>query len=157
MTSAHDAYVSGLRLLARRELSVAQLRARLARRCWSDSDIAEAIDRLRQDGALDDRRMARAFASTAARVKGRGRLRILRELEAAGVDRDTARAAVDDVFGEVDEGALLDRAIAKRLRGPIRDEGQFRRLHQHLTRLGFPPAAIAAALRARYRRASPDE
>jgi regulatory protein len=157
MTDAHDAYLAGLRLLARRELSAAQLRDRLARGGCSGSDIDEAIDRLRTEGALDERRMARAFASTASRVKGRGRLRVLRELEATGVDRETARAAVDEAFAEVDEAALLDRAIAKRLRGPLRDEGHFRRLNQYLTRLGFPPAAIAAALRARYRRASPDE
>ncbi len=149
MTDAPSAYDEGLRLLSRRELSSAQIRERLARHGHPPDAIDAALDRLRQDGALDDRRMARAYASTAARVKGRGRLRILRELEATGVDRETARAAVDDVFDEVDEAALLERALAKRLRGPLRDAGQFRRLHQYLTRLGFPPAAITGALKAR--------
>jgi len=157
MTDAPDAYVAGLRLLARRELSTPQLRARLAAKGCPSEDIDLALDRLRAEGALDDRRMARAFASTAARIKNRGRLRILRELEATGVDRETARAAVDEVLDEVDEAALLERAISKRLRGPIRDEGHFRRMHQYLMRLGFPPAAAVAALKARFRRAAPDE
>jgi regulatory protein len=157
MNDAPDAYLAGLRLLARRELSSVQLRDRLAKRGCPDLEIDAALARLREEGALDDRRMARAFASTAARVKGRGRLRILRELEAQGLDREVARAAVDEVFDEIEEPALLERALAKRLRGPIRDEGHFRRLYQYLTRLGFPPSAIAAALKARCRRAAPDD
>ncbi len=157
MNDAPDAYLAGLRLLARRELSSVQLRDRLAKRGCPDFEIEAALARLREEGALDDRRMARAFASTAARVKGRGRLRILRELEAQGLDREVARAAVDEVFDEIEEPALLERALAKRLRGPIRDEGHFRRLYQYLTRLGFPPSAITASLKARYRRAAPDD
>jgi hypothetical protein len=34
-----------------------------------------------------------------------------------GVDRDTARRAVSDVFGEVDEDELLNRALSRRLKG----------------------------------------
>ena len=151
MTGGPPAYLAGLRLLSRRELSAAQIRDRLTRHGHPPDEIEAALDRLRQDGALDDRRMARAYASTAARVKGRGRLRILRELEASGVDRETARTAVGEVFDEVDEATLLERALTKRLRGPLRDAGQFRRLHQYLTRLGFPPAAITSALKKRMR------
>jgi regulatory protein len=157
MADAPDAYVTGLRLLARRELSTPQLRARLAARGCPPEAIDAALERLRADGALDDRRMARAFASTAARVKHRGRLRILRELEASGIDRDTARVAIEAVFDEVDEATVLERAIARRLRGAIRDEAHFRRLHQYLIRLGFAPAAAAAALNARFRRPPRDE
>jgi regulatory protein len=157
MSDVPDAYVTGLRLLARRELSTPQLRSRLAARGCPPDEVDAALERLRAEGALDDRRMARAAASTAARVRHRGRLRILRELEAAGVDRETAREAVEAVFDELDEAAVLERAIAKRLRGPIRDEAHFRRLHQYLIRLGFAPAAAAAALKARFRRAARDE
>ena len=47
---------------------------------------------------------------------------------------------------EVDEASVLERAIAKRLDGPIRDRAQFRRLYQALLRQGFPPDRVAAAL-----------
>ena len=43
------------------------------------------------DGTLDDRRAGAAHVRTASRVKGRGRLRIRRELEARGIDRTLAR------------------------------------------------------------------
>jgi regulatory protein len=146
-----SAYSDGLRLLARRELTTAQLRERLLARDHPPTDVDEALGRLRETGALDDRRAARAYASLSARVKGHGRRRVARELEAAGVDAVTARAALDDVFDEVDETALLDKALDKRLHGPIRDEPQFRRLLQHLLRRGFSSSDALAALKKRRR------
>jgi regulatory protein len=151
MTSPPRAYLAGLRLLARRELTAAQLRERLLRRDYPPDEVDVAIARLRDTGALDDGRAARAHASTAARVKGRGRLRVLRELVAAGVDEATARAAVDAAFADTDEIELLDRAIGRRLCGPIRDRAHLRRLHQSLVRLGFPSAMALDALKKRQR------
>lgn len=146
MTASPRAYAAGLRLLARRELTTAQLRERLVRRGHAPDDVDAATERLRADGALDDRRAARAYASTAVRVKGRGRLRVLRELERLGLEADVARAAVDAAFDEVDEADLLERAIDRRWHGPIRDDAQLRRLHGYLVRLGFPSADALAAL-----------
>lgn len=156
MTAAPDPYLAGLRLLGRRDYTAAELRARLLARGCPEPDVAHALDRLRREGALDDARAARAYASTAARVKGRGRLRVLRELEARGVDPEVARGAVDEVFSDIDETALVERALTKRLHGPIASPAEARRLHQALTRLGFPPAAIAAALRRHSRRGAVD-
>ena len=149
MTPPPRAYLTGLRLLARRELTTARLRERLLRREFAPDEVDAALDRLRAEGALDDRRAARAHASAAVRVKGRGRRRVARELEALGLDEDAIRAALDDAFAETDEAALLERAIDRRLRGPIRDQAHLRRLHQHLVRLGFSPAAALAALKRR--------
>jgi len=146
MTRPTRAYVAGLRLLARRELTTARLRQRLLRQGHAPVVIDDALERLRSDGALDDNRAARAQASTAARVHGRGRLRVLRELHAAGVDDETAREAVQATFAELDEAALIERAIDRRLRGPLSDERQLRRLHQYLIRLGFSPADALTAL-----------
>ena len=73
-------------MLARRELSVAECRSRLARKEHSEGEIDAAVARLIEAGALDDRRVADAFARTAINVRGRGRLRIQRELQAKGID-----------------------------------------------------------------------
>ena len=145
---ADSPYSAALKLLARRELSVEGLRARLRDREYADADIAAAIDRLLDAGALDDRRVARAHARTAAGVKGRGRLRVIRELHAMGIDRRVAAEAVAEVFGDVDERALIARAIQKKLRGrpTPKDTAERARLYQHLMRQGFSPAAIAHAL-----------
>ena len=147
--SPPSAYLDSLRLLARRELSVAGLRARLADRDHSPAAIDEAVARLLETGALDDARVARAYARTACGVKGRGRLRIARELQAMGIAREVAAEALGEVFGDVDERALIARAIQKKLRGRTRitDRAEQARLYQYLMRQGFSPAAAALALR----------
>ncbi len=155
-----SAYAEGLRLLARRELSEAQVRERLARKAFEPAEVDEAVVRLERAGALDDRRVAVAAARTEALVKHRGRLRILRHLGSIGIAPAIASSAVDEVFGAIDEPALIERALARRLRGPrarIEDASHFRRLHQYLIRQGFHPAAVTALLRRRSRPgAAPD-
>jgi SOS response regulatory protein OraA/RecX len=146
----NDAYLAGLKLLARRELSVEGVRARLRDREYPEADITAAIDRLLETGALDDARVARAYARTASTVKGRGRLRVARELQAMGIERQVAAEAIAEVFGELDERTLINRAIQKKLRGrrTLKDAAERARLFQHLMRQGFSPAAVTHALRA---------
>lgn len=152
-----SAYLDALKLLARRELSVEGLRARLRDRAHDREDIESAVARLIETGALDDGRVARAHARTAAGVKGRGRLRVIRELLAMGIASDTAAAAVADVFGELDERTLIARALQKKLRGRSRvaDRAEYARLYQYLMRQGFTPAGAVAALR-KFGRHDPD-
>ena len=146
---ADSAYLDALRLLARRELSVAALRARLAERDHPSEDVEAAVAHLIENGSLDDGRVARAYARTAATVKGRGRLRIMRELHELGIGREVATEALAEVFGDLDERALIDRALQKKLRGRTRvvDRAEHARLYQFLMRQGFSPAGVAAALR----------
>ena len=149
-----SAFAEGLSHLARRELSEAQVRERLARLDYASPLIDEAVERLRACGALDDFRVAVAVARTEAQVKHRGRLRIQRRLADLGIDAEVASRALDEVFANLDESAMLAQALARRLRVPhaaITDAAQFRRLHQHLVRLGFPPDAVTALLRRRTR------
>ena len=82
-------------------------------------------------------------------MKGRGRLRVQRELQEKGIDRDIAAAALAEVFADTDERALVARAIQKRLRGRtmLKDRAESARLYQYLMRQGFTPAAVMAALR----------
>lgn len=134
-------------MLARRELSVAQTRARLIDREHDPAEVETAIEHLLETGALDDRRVARAYARTALKVKGRGRLRIQSELHAMGIARDVAAEALAETFGDVDERSLIGKAIQKKLRGrPIASQADYARLYQFLVRQGFSPAAIVAVL-----------
>ena len=145
-TRSPSVYQVALRLLARRELSTGQLRDRLTRRALPMAEIEAAIIRLTRERAVDDARMALAYARRAAEVKLRGQSRALREIEALGIAAATARRAVAEVFDEVDEDAVLERAIAKRVHGPIRDRAHFRRVYQALLRQGFPPDRVAQLL-----------
>ena len=146
---ADSPYLHALKLLARRELSVEGLRARLKDREYPAGDIEKAIEHLLETGTLDDGRVARAYARTAANVKGRGRLRVVRELHAMGIDKQVAAEAVGEVFGELDERTLIARALQKKLRGrkKIAGAAEYARLYQFLMRQGFSPAAVTQALR----------
>ena len=152
-----SAYLDALHLLARRALTVAECRARLTDRGHPSGEIDAALEHLRETGGLDDEKVARAQAQTAVDVKGRGRLRILRELAARGIDHETASRAVADVFEGRDERTLVNRAVQKKLRGRSRPSIQeLARLYQHLVRQGFSPAVVGAAIR-RLRAGSEDE
>lgn len=150
-TGAQRAYVDGLRMLGRRELSEAQVRQRLARREHDEADIDEAVARLLEERAIDDTRVAEAIARTETSYRKRGKLRVKRKIESAGIKASIAKDAVDEVFGALDSDALLESALAKRLRDgkTIADDREFNRLYRYLLGQGFESDRVLAALRAR--------
>ena len=149
--AAERAYVTGLTLLARRELAETQLRARLIKRKFDPEDVDIAVARLRRERALDDRRTAIACARTEVRVRHHGRARVLRQIEALGIARDVARQAVAEVFTELDEAELLQQALDRRLRRGVdlSDPAIVRRIHRYLVGQGFDPSAVTGLLRRR--------
>jgi regulatory protein len=153
------AYVDALLLLGRRELSVKQLREHLLQRDHAREDVDRAIDLLLENRALDDERVAAAYVRTALKVKGRGRLRIQRELQEMGIEKDVAAAALAEAFGDVDERSLIAKALQKKLRGKqkIASQAEYARVYQFLMRQGFSPAAVNAALRAHRKAGGRDE
>jgi regulatory protein len=144
-----SAYLDALHLLARRALTVAECRSRLLDRNHSEEQIDAAVAHLLESGGLDDGKVARAHARTAAEIKGRGRLRVMRELQARGVSREVAAEAIGEVFGDKDERALVNRAVRKKLRDKARpaNAAEHARLYQYLMRQGFTPAVVASVLR----------
>ena len=126
-----------------------ELRDRLLDREHPSEEIDRAIEHLLETQALDDVRVARAYARTASKVKGRGRLRVMRELNAMGIAKETASEAVADVFADLDERSLIAKALQKKMRGRprIANAAEHARLYQYLMRQGFTPAGIVAALR----------
>ncbi len=144
------AYLAGLKMVAARELSEAQVRTRLARREFEDAHIDEAVGRLRAEGAINDARTARAIARTTVAIRGQGKRRARMRVDAAGIDRVTAAAAVDEVFAEVDSPALLRAAIERRLHGrtELADRKEQARLFRYLLGQGFDADKVMDALRA---------
>ena len=145
------AYVDALKMLGRRELSEAQVRQRLARRGHEPDAVDAAIARLREERAIDDARVAEAIARSQTSIRRRGKQRVLRQIEGAGIAPSTAQRAVDEVFGGLDPDALVEASLAKRLRGRqrIADQAEFRRLYRYLIGQGFEPDRILRALKAR--------
>jgi len=143
-----SAYVTALKLLARRELSEAQVRQRLARSGFDENEVEEAVTKLKAERAIDDARVAEAIARTETTVKRRGKLRVERQITSAGISSTHARRAVKEVFDEIDPRVLIESALAKRLRGnaSIRDDREFQRLYRYLLGQGFETDLISSVL-----------
>jgi regulatory protein len=132
-------------MLGQRELSEAQVRTRLARRGCEPAAVDEALARLKRDRTLDDSRVARAAARLEAGIRHRGPARVRQRLQSLGLTDDVIQAAVTEAFEEVDEAALLDAAIERRLRGRTvadLDDKARARLVRSLVGQGFSLAAV---------------
>jgi regulatory protein len=138
-------------MLARRELSELQVRQRLARKGHEGDAIDEAIARLREERALDDARVAEGIARTETSIRRRGKLRVQMQIERSGVAKATAKRAVDEAFGAIDDDALIEASVNRRLRGreTIADDREFQRLYRYLMGQGFESDRVLRALTTR--------
>ena len=141
-------------MLARRELSEAQVRQRLARKGHEPDAIDDAVIRLLGERALDDTRVAEAIARTETTIHRRGKARVRLQIERAGIAKSTARHAVDEVFDAIDGEAHIEASLKKRLRGreTIADDREFQRLFRYLVGQGFETDQVMKTLTARRRR-----
>jgi regulatory protein len=156
---ARDAYVAGLVMLGRRELSEKQVRQRLARRGCAPDAIDAAVTRLKDERALDDSRFAHALARHEIAIKRHGRLRAQRQIEMAGIPPSLARTALDEAMSATDPDALIEAALSRKLRGDatLADQAQFRRLYRFLIAQGFESdRALRALKRRRPKGSDPD-
>jgi regulatory protein len=138
--------VAALRMLSRRDYTAFELREKLLAKEHSPEDISAALESLAADRLLDDRRVAATFVRVASSLKGRGRLRIARELEARGVAKATIREVLEGLPAE-DEQASIRRFLARK-RLPARlSPPEHRRLFAQLIRRGFSADVIAKVIR----------
>ena len=112
--------------------------------------VAETVDRLTRDRTLDDRRVAVAMARMEASIKGRGKRRVLQAVQRLGISADIAEDATNEVFGELDETALFEKALARRLKGAKvadLDPKARARITRQLIAQGFSISRVLSALR----------
>lgn len=138
-----------IQALARRARSVAELRRLLDRRATDPADISPVLDKLKEYGFLDDERFAQAYASWRLENNRLGKRRVERDLRAHLVAPKLAKKAVETVYDEVDEGALVRQHIARRVkhRGAPKDRAALASLYRHLVGAGFSPTHIIPELR----------
>lgn len=144
-------FARAAKLLAAKPRSVAELRERLLEgRGASKTVVNEVIERLREYGYLDDAKFAQSYASLRVQERPIGRRRLQRDLWLKKVDKQTADAALDEVFEATPEADLIDRAIAKRvrLRGKPKTREDAKKLFDHLLRQGFEFDLVSEKVRA---------
>jgi regulatory protein len=113
-------------------------------RGYLEDEVAATVAGLIADGSIDDERTARSHVRVASQAKGRGRVRILAELRARGIDETIAREALTAVSPDDDRQAI-ERFLARR---PPKDTSRAERdrLFRQLLRRGFSADTIAAVL-----------
>jgi regulatory protein len=141
------AHRAALRAVARRDHARFDLRRRLLQKQHPAAAVEGALDRLTAAGFLDDARFARDYAS--AKVsRGRGPARLVRDLQAQGVDRRIAEEAVHSSFAadDVDPTRVVRALAEKRARqlASLPAVVRKRRLVAFLARRGFGGADVRA-------------
>ncbi len=139
------------KLLAAKPRSVEELRERLLEGRGATKGAVEAvIERLREYGYLDDAKFAHSFVSLRVQQRPIGRQRLQRDLWLKKIDKQTADAALDQVFAATPEAEIIDRAIEKRvrLRGKPKTRADAKKLFDHLLRQGFAFELVSERVRA---------
>ena len=137
-------------MLAAKQRSVEELRERLLEgRGATESIVESAIERLREYGYLDDARFAHSYASLRVQQRPIGRQRLQRDLWLKKIDKQTADAALDQVFAVTPEAEMIDQAIEKRvrLRGRPKNRAEAKKLFDHLLRQGFEFELVSEKVR----------
>lgn len=133
--------------LARRGLSVQEVRSRLMEKGFTADQVETEIQRLVDAGYLNDRRLAEEVVRIERERKGKGRSAIVAELKRRGIEADDC----DEALAELDSDDELDRArdlVLKKLSSlrNVDDETAKRRLYGALARRGFGGDVVRAAV-----------
>jgi regulatory protein len=133
----------------RRAHSVHEMKEYLKLRTDNPDDAAAVLQRLREQNYIDDARYARDYARAHAQGRRQGKFRIARELRARGVPDKHIDAALEAVFADTDEKALVRARLERKLRqvrGPL-DEKKRASIYRSLLRAGFSADSIRTELR----------
>lgn len=130
---------AGLRILARRARSAAEIERRLLERGFSRAAVRSGLGRLRKLGYINDGKLA-AERSELLQQRGYGARRIRYDLEHRGIVQDIVAAVLP---GMETECLIARRVLELRFRkGPSRDRRERGRVARHLAGRGFLPETV---------------
>jgi regulatory protein len=150
-SAALQVYDRALNMLAFQARSARDLRRRLVLKGEEPALADAAIARLLERGLLDDADYARQLTRSKVLGGGASKRRVQQELFKKGVARETADAAIAEVYEDeqVDEQAIVDEAALKKARSlaKLDPETRRRRLYGFLARKGYDGDKIRGAMR----------
>lgn len=139
-----------LNALARRPLTEAELRERLLKREWGESAIESVVMRLREEGYIDDARLALDYVVLRSARLAIGPLKLIAALRNRGVSEEVARAAWRAAVeaGDVDPRGALRRRIERQagsVDAPL-DSKAYARVYNAALRAGFESGDVRREL-----------
>lgn len=144
-----SAYRTALRAIERRGYARADLARRLFRKGHARSAVEAALDQLAAIGLLDDGAFAEHYVATRS-ARGRGPMRLTRDLLAMGVERRVIDRALAAHQADAGESPEVPRALASKRAaqlGNLPRAAKRRRLLAYLARRGFTGSDIGAIVR----------
>lgn len=142
-----DARRKAMRLLEHVDRTERGLREKLRQAGFSLLAVDYALTYVESYGYIDDERYARTYI--AYRMNTKSRQKIIQELIAKGVDKETASAAWEEeaALNMPDEREILYRTVEKKYAPDTElDEKEMRRLQGYLIRRGFSHPDIKSVL-----------
>jgi regulatory protein len=136
------------RWLALRPRTESELRGCLLEGGFDESIVERALERLAELRLVDDESFARQWVEERAGRKGLGPRALAAELEAKGVSRDVAEAAIEGEAGTEEPRAVEWARRQLRRVADLPPSKQAQRIQQGLLRRGFEPSTAEAATRA---------
>ena len=135
---------TALRLLARREHSVAELRTKLASRGHEAGAVEDVLNELARRGLLSDERFAEAFLRSRLE-RGQGPLKIRAQLRVRGVASGLIDASLAEA--EIDWDRRAAAARSRRFgEAPPADRNEMARQARFLRGRGYSEAQVARAV-----------
>jgi regulatory protein len=133
--SADACYQAGLKLLGYRARTESEMRQRLARKGFGETEIETTLTRLKSSGLIDDAAFARSWSDNRTAASPRSAYIIKRELKTKGIETGTADEAVEGI----DDSEVALRAARPRLKRlqSLPPEEARRKLADFLRRRGF--------------------
>ncbi len=134
-----ECFDKAIKFLERRLHSRSELNTKLKKYEYPPELIASVLDQLEELNYVNDQRFAETRAELAAKYKHHGSNRARIELAKKGVDRETARQAVANVYESHDSAADARALAMKKMRSLARLEPHVakRRLYGMLLRRGY--------------------
>ena len=145
-------YALALKALSRRPYSTTELEKKLLDYSGDASLLPAILQRLTDNGYLNDRTYIEVFAHSRRDRKLQGRSRIEIELRGKGLNPKLIREVLDKAYSQEDDSELLKLALEKKLRSlsaPI-DAKKIARLYNYLLRHGFQAEAVYRELYGRF-------
>ena len=137
-------------LLAFKPRSVAELRTRLLEKEWTTAEIVEAVlEKLKEYNYLNDDQFAKSFAESKLREKPVGKRVLQQKLALKRLDKETVATALENIFEEIPEADIIERAIEKRLRlkGKPETREDSKKFYDYLLRQGFSYDLVSTKMR----------
>lgn len=143
-------------ILSRKDYSQKELLRKLKEKGIPDEAAQGAVAYMAERGYQDDHRYAKRLAELGKQTYGRARVEQM--LYHHGIERETAREVLEEVFqNDEDEYAKIDRIFASAAKGKdLTDPAARNKIFAKLARLGYAPSAVSAAF-SRYKSAGKDE